>query len=52
MDTRYIGLSLGNALAVAISWSINKSVIWAIVHGIFSWAYVIYYALGCAGVSK
>ena len=39
------GVSFGSALAIAISWSINKSILWAILHGIFSWFYVIYYAL-------
>jgi hypothetical protein len=40
------GISFGSALAMVISWSINKSLLWAIIHGIFSWFYVIYYALG------
>jgi hypothetical protein len=39
------GISFGSALAIAISWSANKSILWAILHGIFSWLYVIYYAL-------
>jgi len=39
------GITLGSVLAVAISWSVNKSILWAILHGIFSWLYVIYYAL-------
>jgi hypothetical protein len=39
-------LQFGAALAIAISWSTNKSIIWAIVHGICSWYYVIYYAIG------
>lgn len=39
------GISLGSAIAVAISWSINKSIVWAIIHGVLSWLYVIYYAL-------
>lgn len=39
------GVTFGSALAIAISWSINKSILWAIVHGLFSWLYVIYYAL-------
>ena len=39
------GVSLGSALAIAISWSVNHSILWAIVHGILSWLYVIYYAL-------
>ena len=38
------GISLGSAIAVAISWSLNKSIFWAILHGVFSWFYVIYYA--------
>lgn len=49
--TIYYGLNIGNALAtgnalaIAISWSINKSILWAILHGIFGWFYVIYYAI-------
>jgi len=39
------GITFGSALAIAISWSVNKSILWAIIHGLFSWAYVIYYAL-------
>jgi hypothetical protein len=39
------GVSLGSALAIAISWSVNHSIMWAIFHGILSWLYVIYYAL-------
>ena len=31
------------ALAVAISWHTHQSILWAIIHGIFSWFYVIYY---------
>ena len=40
------GLSFGSALAICISWSLNKSLGWACVHGLFSWAYVVY-ALMC-----
>jgi hypothetical protein len=39
------GISFGSALAIAISWSANRSILWAILHGIFSWFYVVYYAL-------
>lgn len=39
------GISMGTALAIAISWSLHKSILWAIIHGIFSWFYVIYYAI-------
>jgi hypothetical protein len=39
------GISFGSALAIAISWSVNKSLFWAIIHGLLSWLYVIYYAV-------
>ena len=39
------GASFGSALAIAISWSIHKSILWAIIHGIFSWFYVIYFVI-------
>lgn len=39
------GISLGAAIAVVLSYSINKSILWAILHGIFSWLYVIYFAI-------
>lgn len=37
------GIGFGTALAITISWSMNKSILWAIVHGFLSWFYVIYY---------
>ncbi len=39
------GIGFGAALAMVISWSTYGSVPWAIVHGIFSWFYVIYYVV-------
>ncbi|TQR29036.1 hypothetical protein C7Y47_19200 [Lysinibacillus sphaericus] len=39
------GISFGSVLAITISWSVNHSIIWAIIHGCLSWLYVIYYAL-------
>ena len=39
------GISFGSVLAIAISWSVNHSILWAIIHGMLSWLYVIYYAL-------
>jgi hypothetical protein len=39
------GVGFGVALAIVISWSTNGSVLWAIIHGVFSWLYVIYYVL-------
>ncbi|MFB7157700.1 hypothetical protein [Lysinibacillus sp. NPDC056232] len=39
------GISFGSVLAITISWSVNHSIIWAIIHGCLSWLYVIYYAI-------
>jgi hypothetical protein len=39
------GASFGTALAIGISYTTNHSILWAIVHGIFKWLYVIYFAL-------
>jgi hypothetical protein len=39
------GVSFGSALAMAISYNTNHSILWAILHGIFSWIYVVYFAL-------
>ena len=39
------GIGFGSALAIAISWSAHKSIFWAIIHGLLSWIYVIYYGL-------
>lgn len=36
---------IGYAIAVVISWSVNKSILWAIIHGCLSWFYIVYYAL-------
>jgi hypothetical protein len=42
--TKY-GIGFGSALAIAISYTTNKSILWAIIHGILGWLYVIYFAL-------
>jgi hypothetical protein len=39
------GITFGTALAITISWSANHSILWAIIHGILSWIYVIYYLI-------
>ncbi|MFD1899847.1 hypothetical protein [Enterococcus termitis] len=39
------GISFGCALAMVISYVNWHSIIWAIVHGILSWFYVIYYVI-------
>ena len=42
--TKY-SIGFGSALAIAISCTNNKSILWAIIHGILGWPYVIYFAL-------
>ena len=39
------GLTMGTALAMICSFGVNKSIIWAVVHGVLSWIYVIYFAM-------
>ncbi len=39
------GITFGSALAIVISYVNWHSIGWAIVHGILSWGYVIYYAI-------
>ena len=36
---------LGTVLAVLVSWHLNHDVVWAIIHGFFSWWYLVYYAI-------
>lgn len=39
------GIGLGSAIAVAISWSLHNSIVWAAIHGLLGWFYVIYFAV-------
>lgn len=39
------GISFGSALAMVLSYCTWHSVGWAIVHGLMSWFYVIYFVL-------
>lgn len=39
------GITFGSALAMVISYVNWHSVGWAIVHGLMSWVYVIYYII-------
>ena len=39
------GISFGSALAMIISYTAYKSIGWAIVHGVLSWIYLIYYII-------
>lgn len=37
------GISFGTGLAIVISFTTYRSIMWAILHGLCSWLYVIYY---------
>ena len=42
------GILFGSAMVIAISFTLNKSILWAMNHGLsidLSWVYVIYVAL-------
>lgn len=39
------GIGLGSIIAVVTSWDRNRSLGYAILHGIFSWFYVIFFAI-------
>lgn len=39
------GIGFGTVLAIILSWSANKSILLAIIHGLLSWIYVIYFVL-------
>jgi hypothetical protein len=40
-----MGMSFGSCLAIVVSYSAWHSIPWAILHGIFSWGYIAYYAI-------
>lgn len=39
------GIGLGSAIAVVCSWDRNRSILFAVIAGLLSWFYVIYFAL-------
>ena len=45
VDGAKYGVGFGSALAMAISYPNNHSILWAIIHGLLGWIYVIYFAL-------
>lgn len=46
----YSGIGMGSALAMILSFDKWHSILWAILHGIFGWFYVIYYVLTYGGL--
>jgi hypothetical protein len=45
-----IGITAGSVIAVILSWMVNHSILWCIVHGICSWLYVFYWLLKHSGI--
>lgn len=43
--TATYGIGLGSVIGVVCSWQRHRSILWAILAGILSWIYVIYFAL-------
>ena len=39
------GISFGSALAIVVSYAANQSIGWAILHGMCSWLYILYYII-------
>lgn len=39
------GIGIGAALAVVCSWQRNRSILLAVIAGVLSWIYVLYFAL-------
>ena len=39
------GLSFGSAMAIAVSYTTHQSILWAIIHGIFGWFYILYFLI-------
>ena len=43
------GITFGSCLAIVVSYAAWQSIPWAILHGVLSWGYVVYYAIRYAG---
>jgi len=39
------GIGIGSVIAIVVSWDRNKSILYAILHGILGWLYVIYFVI-------
>jgi p-aminobenzoyl-glutamate transporter AbgT len=46
VNVRYgTGVGVGTVLAIILSWTVNHSILWCILHAICGWFYVIYWAI-------
>ena len=39
------GIGIGSLLAIILSWDLNHSFVWAFIHMLFGWFYVIYHLI-------
>lgn len=37
------GFGIGSIIACLLSWTINHSILWAVIHFCCSWVYVVFY---------
>lgn len=44
-DNAISGIGLGTVIAAIVSWSVNHSILWAIMHGFCGWLYIAYYLI-------
>ena len=45
VESAKYGVGFGSAVAIAVSYVNNHSLLWAIIDGVLGWIYVIYFAL-------
>jgi len=39
------GVGIGSIIAIVVSWDRNKSILYALLHGVLGWVYVIYFII-------
>lgn len=39
------GIGIGTIIAIILSWTVNHSVFWCVVHALCSWFYVFYWLI-------
>jgi hypothetical protein len=49
MEKTSTGIGIGTVIAIIVSWTTNHSIIWAVIHGLLGWFYLIYRLLGFGG---
>lgn len=44
-NTGFFTIGFGNIIAIVLSWSANHSILWAFIHDLFGWFYVLYHII-------